>query len=205
MTNNVRILEASEESIVKASEVVRNGGIIVYPTDTVYGLGCDPKNVAALRRLIKVKSERKKPLPILASDIDAVCSISELTMEARNIAERFWPGPLTLVLKGKVNLPNEVTCNLDSVGVRIPDHPVAVKLIALCGGILVGTSANRTGAEPPRDVQAAFKQLGDDVDLYIDGGLTPLGVSSTVLDLTSRKPRILREGPIKIEDIIKRI
>ena len=101
MTNNVRILEASEESIVKASEVVRNGGIIVYPTDTVYGLGCDPKNVAALRRLIKVKSERKKPLPILASDIDAVCSISELTMEARNIAERFWPGPLTLVLKGK--------------------------------------------------------------------------------------------------------
>ncbi|MEM2875985.1 MAG: L-threonylcarbamoyladenylate synthase [Candidatus Bathyarchaeia archaeon] len=200
---STRIFKASEESILKASSIVKDGGLIVYPTDTVYGLGCDPKNPVALRRLIGVKGERQKPLPILASDLEVVYGVSELPKEVRRVAECFWPGPLTLVLKRRIDLPNELTCGSDSVGLRIPNHQATIKLIRLCGGLLVGTSANRTGSKPPRDVQEAFRELGDEVDIYIDGGLTPLGVSSTVLDFTSTKPRVLREGPIKFEEVIK--
>jgi len=197
------VLKVSEESISKAAEKVRSGGIVVYPTDTVYGLGCDPYNVEAVRRLIKVKGERRKPLPILASDLNAAARIADFSREAKLLASRFWPGALTLVLKSKGTLPPEVTCGLNTVGVRVPDNMVALKLIRLCGGLLVGTSANKTGAEPPRSVQEAFKQLGEEVDLYLDGGVSRIGVSSTVLDLTSGKPKVLREGPVKIGDLLK--
>ena len=194
------VLKVSEESISKAAEKVKSGGIVVYPTDTVYGLGCNPYNVEAVRRLIKVKGERRKPLPILASDLNAAARIADFSREAKLLASRFWPGPLTLVLKSKGTLPPEVT---NTVGVRVPDNMVALKLIRLCGGLLVGTSANKTGAEPPRSVQEAFKQLGEEVDLYLDGGVSRIGVSSTVLDLTSGKPKVLREGPVKIGDLLK--
>ncbi|MCD6530594.1 threonylcarbamoyl-AMP synthase [Candidatus Bathyarchaeota archaeon] len=197
------VLKISEESILKAAELVKSGGIVVYPTDTVYGLGCDPHNAEAVRRLIRVKGERRKPLPILASDLDAATRIADFSREAELLAGRFWPGPLTLVLKGRGVLPLEVTCGLNTVGVRVPDHAAALKLIRLCGGILVGTSANKTGAEPSRSVQAAFKQLGSEVDLYLDGGVSRIGVSSTVLDLTSGEPKVLREGPVKTRDILK--
>ena len=197
------VLKVSEESISKAAEKVRSGGIVVYPTDTVYGLGCDPYNVEAVRRLIKVKGERRKPLPILASDLNAAARIADFSREAKLLASRFWPGALTLVLKSKGTLPPEVTSGLNTVGVRVPDNMVALKLIRLCGGLLVGTSANKTGAEPPRSVQEAFKQLGEEVDLYLDGGVSRIGVSSTVLDLTSGKPKVLREGPVKIGDLLK--
>ncbi|PDM26868.1 threonylcarbamoyl-AMP synthase [Candidatus Bathyarchaeota archaeon B24-2] len=197
------VLKVSEESISKAAEKVRSGGIVVYPTDTVYGLGCNPYNVEAVRRLIKVKGERRKPLPILASDLNAAARIADFSREAKLLASRFWPGPLTLVLKSKGTLPPEVTSGLNTVGVRVPDNVVALKLIRLCGGLLVGTSANKTGAEPPRSVQEAFKQLGEEVDLYLDGGVSRIGVSSTVLDLTSGKPKVLREGPVKIGDLLK--
>ena len=197
------VLKVSEESILKAAELVKSGGMIVYPTDTVYGLGCDPYNAEAVRRLIRVKGERRKPLPILASDLNAAARIADFSREAKLLASRFWPGPLTLVLKSKGVLPTEVTCGLNTVGVRVPDHAVALKLIRLCGGLLVGTSANKTGAESPKSVQAAFKQLGREVDLYLNGGISRIGVSSTVLDLTSGEPRVLREGPIKLRDLLK--
>lgn len=198
----MRILKATEHNILTASRIVAGGGLVVYPTDTVYGLGCDPFNIEAIARLLKVKGERDKPLPMLASDIESVRKIGFLSERARGIATRFWPGPLTLVVPKKTLLPDIVTCNLDSVGVRIPQHNVALRLISLSNGLLVGTSANKTGKKPPRTAQEAAEQLGVEVNLILDGGLAPLGVPSTVVDLTRERPRILREGCIGLEELL---
>ena len=197
------VLKATVDNIRKASKIVKNGGLIIYPTDTVYGLGCDPFNVRAIERVFKVKGERKdKPLPILASDLAHIRKIAYLNKRAKKIAERRWPGPLTLVVQKKTVLPDIVTCGSTSVGVRIPNHTVAIQLINLCDGLLIGTSANITGEKPPKTAQEAYKQLGEQVDVVLDGGPTPLGQESSIINLTSRKPKILREGPIKLVDIL---
>lgn len=197
----MRLLKASLENVRVASQIVRDGGLVVYPTDTVYGLGCDPFNVNAVKRVFTVKGDREKPLPILSCSVADLGKIARLSEVAQRIAAKFWPGPLTIIVPKKPTLPDVVTCGLDSVGVRVPKHDVVVQLIRLSKGLLVGTSANKTGQEPPRTASKAAEQLGEEVDLILDGGRTPLGVSSTVIDLTIRKPRILREGPVSFEDI----
>ena len=198
----MRILKTTEDNILTASRIVTSGGLVVYPTDTVYGLGCNPFNTEAVKRIFKVKGERDKPLPILASDVESIERIAFLSGKARKIATRFWPGPLTLVVPKKPVLPEIATCNLNSVGVRIPKHDVALRLIHLSNGLLVGTSANKTGAKPPCTAQGVAEQLREEVDVILDGGTT-LGVSSTVVDFTQQKPKILREGPICLEEILK--
>jgi len=197
----MRILRASKDNILTASRIVRSGGLVVYPTDTVYGLGCDPFNVTAVKRVFRVKGERGKPLPILASSIDSVEKIASLSPKAEKIARRFWPGPLTIIVPKKPNLPDVVTCNLNSVGVRVPNHAIALQFINLSNGLLVGTSANKTGEEPPQTAPEAARQLGEEVDVVLDGGPTTLGVPSTLVDLTPKRPRILREGPISFKEI----
>jgi len=198
----MRILKATRNNISIASQIVKKGGLVVYPTDTVYGLGCDPFNVMAVKRVFRVKGERKKPLPILASSSRHVKRIATMSREAEKIANCFWPGPLTLVLPKKPILPEVVTCNLDSVGVRVPKHDVALELISLSNGLLVGTSANKTGEKPPRTAQEAAEQLGQKTNLILDSGPAALGVPSTVVDLTSKKPKMLREGPITFKEIL---
>jgi L-threonylcarbamoyladenylate synthase len=200
------LLKAAEDNIVRAARTVKQGGLVVYPIDTVYGLGCDLFNVKAVKKLFKAKGERKnKPLPILASSLKAVERIAYMNKNARRIAEEFWPGPLTLVLPKKPALPIIVTCNSASVGVRIPNHKVALKLITLCGGLLVGTSANKTGAKPSKTAQEAVIQLDEKVDIILDDGPTPLGQESSIVDLTQGEPKILREGTIKLKHIMDTI
>jgi len=200
------VLKATVNNIREASKVVKNGGLVVYPTDTVYGLGCDPFNVRAVEKVFSVKGERKqKPLPILASDLERIEKIAYISEMARKIAEKHWPGPLTLVVPKKTVLPNIVTCGLASVGVRVPNHKVAVQLISLCDGLLVGTSANKTGEKPPKTAREATKQLGRQVDIVLNGGPTPLGQESSIVDLTSRKPKMLREGQVTLLDVLKAI
>jgi L-threonylcarbamoyladenylate synthase len=196
------VLMLTEENIRHTSQIVKRGGLVVYPTDTVYGLGCDPFNVDAVKRLIQTKGERKKALPLLASDTQSV-TVAHFSQAATRLADRFWPGPLTLILPKKSILPYAVTCNLDTVGVRVPDHEVALQLIRLSGGLLVGTSANKTGEQPARTASEALVQLGTEVDVILDGGVTPLGTPSTVVDLTSDSLKILRKGPISLEEIIQ--
>jgi len=197
------VLKATMNNIQAAAKIVKRGGLVVYPTDTVYGLGCDPFNVRAVARVFKVKGERKeKPLPILASNIKFIEKIAYVNERARKIAERYWPGPLTIVVPKKKALRNIVTCGLAYVGVRIPSHTIAIQLISLCDGLLVGTSANKTGERSPTTAQEATKQLGEQVDIVLDGGPTPLGQESSVVDLTSEKPVMLREGPVKLVDIL---
>jgi len=129
--------------------------------------------------------------------------VAEVTESAVKIARKFWPGPLTLILPRKPKLPSVVTCNFNSVGVRIPGHKIALELIRISNGLLIGTSANKTGEEPPRTPLEAAQQIGDKVDIIIDGGPTPLGKSSTVVDLTKEKPTLVREGPISLDAVLK--
>ncbi len=197
------VLKATLENIRVASQVVRDGGLVVYPTDTVYGLGCDPFNVNAVKRVFSVKGDREKPLPILACSVVDLEKVAHLSDVARNVAARFWPGPLTIIIPKKPALPDVVTCGLGSVGVRVPNHDVAVQLIHLSGGLLVGTSANKTGQKPACTAIEALEQLGEEVDVILDGGAASLGEPSTVVDLTMRKPKILREGPVGFEDILE--
>ena len=195
-------MKATLENIRAAAEIVKEGGLVVYPTDTVYGLGCDPFNVNAVEKLIRVKGTRDKPLPILSCSFDDIEKVAELSNKARRIGEKLWPGPLTLILPKKL-LPDIVTFGLATVGVRIPNHEVALELIKLSGGLLVGTSANKTGVQPPSTATEAYKQLKDEIDVILDGGMTGFGVSSTMLDLTGEKPKILRIGPITLENLLE--
>jgi len=197
----LRRVVATKESVLEAAKKIRAGGIVVYPTDTVYGLGCDPFNVNAVARLIKAKGDRQKPLPVLFQTISGVKRVAYFTKKAQLLAHAFWPGPLTLVLKRKPLVPDIVTAGLDSIGVRIPKHKVALELIGLSGGYLVGTSANISGKKPPVTAKEVAQKLGSLVDIIIDAGATPLRKESTIIDLISKKPRLLRIGPVSAKAI----
>jgi L-threonylcarbamoyladenylate synthase len=199
----MKITKATKATIQSAARLVKRGGVIVYPTDTVYGVGCDPFNEDSVKRLFMIKGERTKPFPILASGIEDAEKIAQITEEALKLAKKFWPGPLTVVLRKKPSLPSIVTVNLNSVAVRIPNHDMALRLIRLSGGLLIGTSANKTGKKSPRTASEAAEQIGDEVDLILDGGAAPIGASSAIIDLTGEKPKILRKGSIKLDDLLR--
>jgi len=198
----MNLLKATKNNIMVAARIVRRGGLVVYPTETVYGLGCDPFNVEAVKRILEVKDNRNKPLPVLAASIADADKVASISPNGRKLAAKFWPGPLTMVFPKKPNFPDVVTFGLDSVGLRIPNNDVALHLIRLSGGLLIGSSANRTGEEPPRRVQDISGELKEMVDVVLDGGAAAQGTPSTVADLTSEKPRILREGPISLKEIL---
>jgi L-threonylcarbamoyladenylate synthase len=197
----MEILPASEEAVRRAAAVIRLGGVVIYPTETVYGLGCDPANVDAARRLCSIKGRADKPLPLACSDLDVARRLVEFNPAAERLASRFWPGPLVLVLPAKVEYSIWVTRGARTLGVRVPDHDVARRLAALSGGVIVSTSANRSGEPPPRTAGEAAEALGGEVDLVLDGGRAPLGEPSTVVDLSGEEVWILRKGPIGADQI----
>jgi L-threonylcarbamoyladenylate synthase len=196
------VMKATKNNIMAAAQIVKQGGLVVYPTETVYGLGCDPLNLQAVKRILEVKGDRNKPLPVLAASTVDAEKVAFFSPNGKKLAAKFWPGPLTMVFPKKSALQDVVTFGLDSVGLRIPANDVALQLISLCGGLLVGSSANRTGEEPPRSVQEMSDELKGMVDVVLDGGPTVQGMPSTVVDLSLEKPRILREGPISLEAIL---
>ena len=198
----MNVLNASQKNIVLAAQIVRNGGLVIFPTETVYGLGCDPLIVKSVKRLLKAKGNRLKPLPVLAATISDVEKAAFFSQTARQLAAKLWPGSLTLVLSKKPSFPDVVTSGTDSVGMRIPNNDVALELIRLSGGLLIGSSANRTGESPPRSVCELSDELKQQVDVVLDGGSIFQGIPSTVVDLTSTTPKILREGPISFKSIL---
>lgn len=187
--------------IKRAARIVVNGGLVIYPTDTVYGLGANPFNIDAVNRAIAVKQRSWKPMPLLISSLEAAKKLVYIDDLALSLMEAFWPGPLTIVLPKKSMVPDVVTAGLDSLGIRMPNHPVALKLIELCGGQILGTSANISGCPPPTTASEAVFQIGERVDLIIDSGRCPLGFSSTVISLVEGV-RIVREGAIKAESLM---
>ena len=197
----VRILKADPEGLKAAADAISMGKLVCYPTDTVYGLGCDPLNVAAVGALIRAKGDRTKPLPILVRGLDDAEKLGRVSDKAKLLAEQFWPGPLTIILPCKRQIPVLIATK-GTVGVRSPDNAICLSLLALCGGALVGTSANLSGKAPATSASEAADQLGDHVDVILDGGKSKHGVASTVVDLTGDLI-VLRRGPISIEDIVR--
>ncbi len=197
----VRILKADLDGLASAADTVAKGGVICYPTDTVYGLGCNPLDPSAIKRIMEVKGDRTKPMPVLVKGLVDAENLAYLTDRARRVAESFWPGPLTMILQSREILPTILTPE-GRVGVRSPKHPICLGLLGLCSGALIGTSANLSGRPPATTALEALKELGDRVDIILDGGRTSLGVASTVIDLTQPKVRILREGPVEKSKII---
>lgn len=190
------ILHATDETIRRAAAIVRRGGVVIYPTETVYGLGCNPADVEATKRVCIIKGRADKPLPVACADVEAVRRIIEFSPAAERIAASFWPGPIMLVLPAKVKYPIWVTHGASTLGVRVPDHDVARRLADLSGGVIISTSANKSGEPPPDTAREAADRLGGDVDLILDGGPSPLKQPSTVLDLSGEQAWILRSGPI---------
>jgi len=177
--------------------------VVALPTDTVYGLGVDPANADAIQRLFDIKQrEGARPIPILLSDVEHLADICDAPSEfATRLADRFLPGPLTLVVPLSAVLPPVLTAGRGTVGVRVPDHEGARALIRACGGSLAVTSANVSGEPAATSVSELPARFTDCVDLLLDGGTTPGGLASTVVDCSLEAPAVLRVGPLTAADL----
>ncbi len=187
------------QALQVALQTLKGGRLVAFPTDTVYGLGALVQIPRSIQALYTVKGrEAAKAIPLLLSSPQELDQVAlAVSRMARRLAERFWPGPLTLVVPKHPSLPEELSSQA-TVGVRMPDHPVTLALLRLTGPLAV-TSANRSGEESAVTAQEVVKALGGRIDLVLDGGKTPGGVSSTVVDCSGDAPLILRQGPISLE------
>jgi L-threonylcarbamoyladenylate synthase len=191
------------EVIRRAGELIRHGGLVAFPTETVYGLAADAFNVQAVARVFEVKGRpADNPLPVqIASRDDASMLAAEIPDSARKLMDAFFPGPLTIVLHASPRLPRLVTAGTGKVGIRMPDHPVAIALIRQTGRPIVAPSANVSGQPPPTTAEEVLAHLGGKIDMVLDAGPSRLGIASTVIDLTESPPRVLRVGSLT-EDML---
>lgn len=189
-------------SISRAAETLRSGGVVAFPTDTVYGVGADPFQPEAVRKLYQIKGRPiDKPIPILVGSVDDVQRVAQnLPTIFGQLAEHFWPGELTLIVEAKA-LPAEVTAGGHTVGVRMPDHPLALALLQRYGGAIATTSANKSDEPPATSAAEVRAELGELVGVILDGGQTATRVASTVLDLSVLPPVILRHGGISLDQL----
>jgi L-threonylcarbamoyladenylate synthase len=195
------LLAQAPGTLARALAILHNGGLVAFPTDTVYGLGASAFNEAAVGGIYTAKDRSvEKAIPVLLGD---PADLAKVTLEvpgvAARLAARFWPGPLTLVVPKHPDLP-EIVSATSTVGVRVPDHGEARALLSAAGPMAV-TSANLSGQPSPSTAQEVFAQLGGRIALIIDGGKTPGGLPSTVVDCTGTEPVILRVGPISEDEI----
>ncbi len=189
------------ENINKAVETLKAGGVILLPTETVYGIAADARSKSAIEKIYDIKGRNNsKPLQVLVSSLEQAEEIAEFNVKARELARKFWPGALTIVLKLRSDgIPNYFNKNSDTIGIRIPNHPIALEVLRELGSPLVATSANISGESDNITFAAAQKTLGDKLDMLLDGGESKVGVSSTVVDLTNpAEVKILRQGSVKI-------
>lgn len=204
--DQIRLLYCSlHRDVSKCADVVKSGGVIVFPTDTVYGIGCDPYNHAAVNRVFAIKDRKTaKPLPILASTMKDVRNIALIDLRADILARKYWPGKLTLVcpLLDR-SISSLVVSNKDTIAVRIPGNTCTLELIRKCK-LLVGTSANISGTRPARDIPQVLSSSLKGFDAVLDGGFITEEKESTIVDLSKRgQIDIIREGSIKSVDIRK--
>ena len=201
-----QVLEASPEAVVQAARVIRAGGLVAFPTETVYGLGADATNDRAVATIFSAKGRPQfNPLIIHVKDEVQAAEIAEFDERAQALAHKFWPGALTLVLKRKADakLSLVATAGLDTVAVRAPNHPVAQALLHEAGVPIAAPSANKSGYISPTQALHVLMQFNDreGVNVIIDGGPCTVGVESTILDLTGPTPTLLRPGGVALEDL----
>lgn len=192
-----------QNNIKKAAAILHQGGLVAIPTETVYGLGADARNPDALQKIFAAKGRpTDHPLIVHLAEIEQLSEWAvDISDSAWLLAEHFWPGPLTLILKKASGVLDIVTGNQDTIGLRIPNHPVARQLLQVFGGGVAAPSANRFGRISPTTAEAVREELGDAVDIILDGGACEVGVESTIVDVTSDEPVILRPGMISAKQI----
>ena len=191
------------DEVRKAADILRAGGLVAFPTETVYGLGADASNPAAIKKLYAAK-RRPADHPVIVHFASAEAAFAwarEVPPAAKKLAERFWPGPLTLILKRSAKARDFITGGQDAVGLRVPSHPVAHELLQCFGKGIAAPSANRFGLISPTTAAHVREDLGADVDLVLEGGPSEVGIESTILDLSGARPVLLRPGRIAKEEL----
>lgn len=186
------------QDVEMAAARLREGGVVAFPTETVYGLGANATNVAAVSRVFAIK-RRPADHPLIVHLPDAVALdqwARDIPDAARRLAARFWPGPLTLILRRRPHVPDAVTGGQDSIGLRVPNHPVALELLRRFGGGIAAPSANRFGRVSPTTAEHVRAELGDEVDVILDGGPCRVGIESTIVSFMGTEPQLLRPGSI---------
>jgi L-threonylcarbamoyladenylate synthase len=183
--------------------IIHRGGVIAFRTDTFYGLGADPFNASAVRKIRELKGrEEAKPILLLISDLSEVDRfITHQSKVFKSVANRFWPGPITLIGTARSELPDELTAGTRTIGLRLPYDEEVRSLVRECGGALTATSANTSGSDPARTAADVAGYFSNGIDLVVDAGTVTATEPSTVLDLTEDKPRLVREGAVKLEEL----
>ncbi len=194
-----------KSDVSHAAKVLKSGGLVAFPTETVYGLGADAANAQAVKRLYAVK-RRPADHPVIIHFEDSKKAFGwarEVPAAAKKLAARYWPGPLTLILRRSALAKDFITAAQDTVGLRVPSHPVAQELLAAFSGAIAAPSANRFGRVSPTTAAHVREDLGSEVDLVLEGGPSEVGIESTILDLSSAAPVLLRPGHISSEELKK--
>ena len=198
-----QVLDKTQTDI--AAEILKNGGVVGIPTETVYGLAADALNGKAVAKIFKAKG-RPADNPLIVhiaeiSDIEAFGLVRELPKSAKKLAGEFWPGPLTMIMKRTDVIPREVSAGLDTVAIRLPSHPLAREIIKLAGTPLAAPSANLSGSPSPTTARHVLNDMDGKIDAVLDGGQSEVGVESTVITLAGETPRLLRPGGITVEQL----
>jgi L-threonylcarbamoyladenylate synthase len=195
------ILPCNDSGIREAYETIQKGGIVVFPTDTVYGIGCDPYNQDAVNKIYKIKGREKiKQLPVLAYSKKDIVNIAFLDEISEKIIDKFWPGPITLILQVKDKKIEETLDLKGKIAVRVPDHPCVLALLEKCR-LLVGTSANFSGEPSLGDSKEVVSKFSG-YDVLLDGGQIINSYESTIIEVVDNKLKIIREGKIKMESLV---
>ncbi len=195
------ILPCNDTGIKEAYETIQKGGIVVFPTDTVYGIGCDPRNQDAVNKIYKIKGREKiKQLPVLAYSKKDIANIAFFDETSEKIADKFWPGPITLILPVKDKKIEETLDLKDKIAVRVPNHPCVLALLEKCR-LLVGTSANFSGESSFSDSKEVASKFSG-YDILLDGGQIANSYESTIVEVVNNELKIVREGKIKMESLV---
>ncbi len=206
MSGRTRYLPANAESIEQAAGVLAADGLVAFPTETVYGLGARADHSKAVRRIFEAKGRPSfNPLIVHVRDMEHAASLSEAFPDtARRLAEAFWPGPLTLVVRRRPNaIVSEVTAGNETVALRMPAHPVALSLLRACDFCIAAPSANRSASISPTSAAHVMKSLGGRIDMVLDGGRTGFGIESTIVDITCNPVKLLRQGALSQLELAK--
>ena len=201
-TKIIKITANDEAAIVEAAEIIKSGGVIAFPTETVYGLGANAFDDEACRKIYHVKGRPlDKPLSLMVANREMIYQIAEVSPLAESLINEFLPGPLTLILPKNAVVSDFVTAGEQTVGIRMPDNEIALALIRAANCPIAAPSANLSGQQPPTIAQEVYNAFKGKIPLILDGGPCQFGISSTIVDLTGSVPRILREGAISLNDL----
>ena len=195
-------VNCDKEGIEKASQIISQGGIVIFPTDTVYGIGCDPYNKVSIEKIYKIKSrDIIKSVPVLTYSIETAERIAQFDQLAKKIVKKFWPGPLTIILK-VTDEKIKKSLNLENkIAIRVPDHKCTLELLKKCN-YLVGTSANISGDLPYTNPKECLKKM-QDYDVFVDGGIITSNGESTIIEIENKEIKIIREGSLTKEEILQ--